>query len=447
MAKLVGNKKKNLSIITQPWFVIVVVISCFGILTPKIFMPLFRQITGGSTSSSNNNHNTMPHNMRPMRGPGPRDHGPGSDGARSSPHFGGRGGGGGPQPAYAPQQSQSSNSKSMLSFLLPVYATGIGLYMIYTLFKVFNKSDDDDQDKKNYDDEQDEEEFEANKTNNYKFKENSTISVSSNAPSSNVRWDPDDGQFKYVNGTAVNRFQKMSEESEDELTDYERYKNLDPEYVEFLKHKRRLKREEENALAKTKKASLKTDEISLSPGSGLTSITNTNVLMNDTLERMKHSLNKINNQLIQVESKGSPLDDPELENLRIQLTQTELQMAKIMNIVNSVSTTIQQTPPSPPTPPPPPPLIEQDTELDDQAELECLQRQVEMIKLAVSKTETKSNKINRMKNKKSKNSSSANKQVYEKIKQNISVAEQLLRKRNTNKTESQVTPDKVNSIF
>ena len=103
---------------------------------------------------------------------------------------------------------------------------------------------------------------------------------------------------------------------------------------------RRRKREEamgSKAVVNLREAS----EIELTPNTGLTSITNTNVLMNDTLERMKSSLNKINIQLSEVEKKGGPLDDPELDSLRLQLTQTELQMAKIMNIVNTVSNTIQ----------------------------------------------------------------------------------------------------------
>jgi hypothetical protein len=59
--------------------------------------------------------------------------------------------------------------------------------------------------------------------------------------------------------------------------------------------------------------------------------------MNDTLERMKYQLNKINTQLYDIEKKGNPFEDPELEGLRLQLAQTEMQMAKIMTIVNSVA--------------------------------------------------------------------------------------------------------------
>jgi hypothetical protein len=148
-----------------------------------------------------------------------------------------------------------------------------------------------------------------------------------------------------------NQFQQRSEESEDEENDYERYKGLDPDYVSYLREARALKRDEARKKTALKSRTLvklnKIEEIPLTSNTGLTSITNTNVLMNDTLERMKYSLNKINMQLSSVEKKGvgtsssSSLDDPELESLRLQLTQTEMQMAKIMSIVNTVSNNIQ----------------------------------------------------------------------------------------------------------
>jgi hypothetical protein len=400
MTKLMG-KKKNLSIITKPWFVIIVCLICFGILTPKIFMPLFRQLTGTGKSED---RNTQTNNIR-MRPPMPPKSGPGGDQAdfsRSGPQFG-------RQPAGSPTyggQTGGSSSKSLLSFLLPVYATGIGIYMVYTLYKVFNKNEEE---KKEVDEE---DEFEASKKNAFKFNEKNL--------GKNVIWNAEKGEFKYIN-SKLNSL-KISEESEDELNDYERYKDLDPEYVEFLKEKRRINKQQikQASLASTTKQSLKTDQIPLSPGSGLTSITNTNVLMNDTLERMKFSLNKINTQLIDVEKKGGPLDDPELESLRFQLTQTELQMAKIMNIVNNVSTTIQGS-------------FKQDKEIeenqqeteekdDDAEDLEDLHRQVELIKQAVDKTEKKSK---RTKN----NGKIKNKVVYDKIKENIIAAESLLRNR------------------
>ena len=64
--------------------------------------------------------------------------------------------------------------------------------------------------------------------------------------------------------------------------------------------------------------------------------------MNETLERMKFSLNKINLQLLDAEKKGSSLEDPDLDALRLQLAQTEMQMGKIMTIVNTFSDSIER---------------------------------------------------------------------------------------------------------
>lgn len=310
------TKEKSISIFARPWFVVAIVCSCFAVLTPKIFLPLFRQLLGFGREDekvSANNDRFPPPNLRQRNPPASADGG--SEYPRAGPQFGR------PPPTYSPQSS-SGSGRSLLTFLLPVYAIGIGLYMVYTLCKVFNKNGDED--KKNEDDESDDE---IKKT--LKFKERSL--------DANVQWDPDEGEFKYKRNAS--HFVR-SEESEDELNDYERYRNLDPDYVAYLKEMRRRKREEamgSKAVVNLREAS----EIELTPNTGLTSITNTNVLMNDTLERMKSSLNKINIQLSEVEKKGGPLDDPELDSLRLQLTQTELQMAKIMNIVNTVSNTIQ----------------------------------------------------------------------------------------------------------
>ncbi len=117
------SNRKNLSIITQPWFVIILVCSCFAILTPKIFLPLFMQITGFNKPEPKND----PFNpSRPPNMPNPRGspHGPG--GARPNPH------GSGPRPPpgsfnpnYQQQTTTGSSSKgSLLTYLLPVYAIG-----------------------------------------------------------------------------------------------------------------------------------------------------------------------------------------------------------------------------------------------------------------------------------------------------------------------------------
>lgn len=279
MAKSSSHKQQqaqsNLSIFTQPWFVLAIVFACFAVLTPKIFIPIFRQITGigrvESPQSTTNHYDRVPPPNLRSRQPVAES----ADYSRPGPQFGR------PGPSYAPQTQGTgggSSNKSLLTFLLPVYAVGIGLYMMYTLFKVFNKNSD-----KKEEDLDDESDFENIKSKNYKFKE------------------------------------KIYQQ-----TDSEDYENLQV-------HK-----------TKRKPAPLSQEtEIPLSPSVGLASVTNTNVLMNDTLERMKHQLNKINLQLSHTEKKGGSLEDPELEDLRLQLSQTEQQMAKILNIVNTVSSSLK----------------------------------------------------------------------------------------------------------
>lgn len=309
------KEESSLNFLVSPWFVIALVVICFAILTPKIFLPMFMGFMGLNSPAEPTTHNfadprTRGNGMPPQGDP------------RAGPQFGRPGPGYG-QPPAAPAQGKSS----LLTFLLPIYAVGIGVYMVYTLFKVFKKDEPK---------EENDSDFEEVEKRNYKFKENTRLLDKANADVSRHGL----GKSKSKR-TAATR----SEESEDELDEYARYSTVDQEYLDYLKEARRQKKLEKNKkkspVARTA-GDTENDEIALTPGTGLTSITNTNVLMNDTLERMKHSLNKINNQLVDVEKKGNPLQDPELDSLKVQLTQTELQMSKIMTIVNTVSATLEK---------------------------------------------------------------------------------------------------------
>jgi hypothetical protein len=181
--KLVKPKEKSLSIFTRPWFVIAIVCSCFAVLTPKIFLPLFRQLLGfgREEEKSQTNDRFPPPNLRQRSAPSPPPATAegGSEYSRMGPQFGRA------PPAYSAQTG--SSGKSLLTFLLPVYAIGIGLYMVYTLCKVFNKNEDEE--KKSEEDESDEE---IRKT--LKFKERNL--------DANVQWDPDEGEFKYKRNTS-----------------------------------------------------------------------------------------------------------------------------------------------------------------------------------------------------------------------------------------------------
>lgn len=186
--------------------------------------------------------------------------------------------------------------------------------------KVFNKNE-----KKDDEEESSDEEHEL-RTRTVRFKENNFVS-------SNLSWDAVNGEFKMkrTDGHFV-----KTQESEDEMDDYASYRNLDADYVAYLKRLRREKRREKNNDEKCDDESEPVPaDVPLTPNIGLASVTNTNVLVNDTLERMKHSLNKINSQLI--DKKGTAFEGQELEDLHLQLSQTEYQMAKILQIVNTAS--------------------------------------------------------------------------------------------------------------
>lgn len=304
----VATDSQSMSLLTRPWFVLTIVFVCFAILTPKIFLPLFRQIFGlnSEPNESVNDRFAPP----PMRKPSVAV--PGENTGRQFP--------GRPGPSFgATQAGGGSSSRSVLTFLLPVYAVGIGVYMVYTLFKVFNRNEK----KSAADDYEDMIEGEL-KSRTTLFRENNCESA--------FAWDATSGQFRLKRN---DHFAK-SQESEDELDNYEQYRNLDPDYVDHVKKLRR-KKKEQSIGGKTATAAVNGKAIPLTPNVGLTSITNTNVLMNDTLERMKFSLNKINVQLTEAEKKGGSLEDQDLDDLRIQLSQTEQQMARIMKIVNNAT--------------------------------------------------------------------------------------------------------------
>lgn len=312
------NSKKNekLSFYTQPWFVIGIVLTCFAVLTPKIFVPIFHQVIGTKNIEpiSNNNDRLPPPHLRSRYMP---NHNP-NDGPQQF---------GRPNPLYNPQtQGSSSSGKSILTFFLPVYAIGIGLYMLYTLYKVFNKKDQKD----NQDEDSD---YDSSKNVMYDFNERNY--------GANYNWNADSIDFKAKKTNFC-----RSEETEDELNNYEKYNNLDPDYVNHLKDLRRKKRIEarKTALHSTKAVDItEKNQIPLTKNIGLSSVTNTNVLLNETLERMKYSLNKINKQIISAEKKGESLEDPDMDDLRLQLAQTEQQMAKIVQIISTVSVDLSDT--------------------------------------------------------------------------------------------------------
>jgi hypothetical protein len=196
-----------------------------------------------------------PHRPMPNNPPNSEPH----HSRRPSPHF---------SPHQQQPQSQSSTGKSFMSVMLPMYAVGIGIYMIYTLCKVFSKKN------------------ETNELNEEVLRRNENRIV----------WDA--GNKTFVPLSTIN---------DDDLNGV----NLDADYVEFLRKRR--------------------------SGHGDTHDINT------TLNMVKTSLNNINTQIIQADKKGAHFPDDDLESLKLQLANTELKMAQILQQIEKLSSNDNQS--------------------------------------------------------------------------------------------------------
>lgn len=155
-----------------------------------------------------------------------------------------------------------------MSVLLPLYAVGIGVYMVYTLCKVFSKKN------------------ETNELNEELLRRNENRIV----------WD-----------TGNKSFAPLSTINDDDLNGV----NLDADYVEFLRKRR--------------------------SGRGDTHDINT------TLNMVKTSLNNINTQIIQADKKGAHFPEDDLESLKLQLANTELKMAQILQQIEKLNTNDNQS--------------------------------------------------------------------------------------------------------
>ncbi|XP_067655481.1 resistance to inhibitors of cholinesterase protein 3-like [Haliotis asinina] len=121
-----------------------IIIGCFAVLYPRFLHPMMLRIFGLQTKRSDDVSDTPPgRNMH--SGMRPED--------RLPPHMGHQGGDHrqhmrpGPHPGMRAaaemqrQQTQHGGGRGMMGIVLPMYAVGIVLYLVYTLVKVFGKKD------------------------------------------------------------------------------------------------------------------------------------------------------------------------------------------------------------------------------------------------------------------------------------------------------------------
>lgn len=275
------------NIFMKPWFIASIVFGCFAVLMPKIIIPLYKQlfsINKPSTDTYDRRINPVQPQVQPQSSSAER-HGPSPFGAGA---------------AYQRQQQEtqsSFSSKSILTFILPVYAVGIAVYMFYTLFKVYNKKSNENG--------------------------SSSLHMDENYSNYNIKWNSNKKRF--INNAYEN------EDSDD--VDFNDYTNLDPDYVDYLRKKRRKERQlkqQQQQQQQVRSNNAHVEEI-------IENCTNERDDLNDVLNVMKNSLNNINKKLMEAERKGGPMEDNDLQTLRLQLANTELQMIKILHAMDNTT--------------------------------------------------------------------------------------------------------------
>uniref|UniRef100_A0A0B7A2D4 Resistance to inhibitors of cholinesterase protein 3 N-terminal domain-containing protein n=1 Tax=Arion vulgaris TaxID=1028688 RepID=A0A0B7A2D4_9EUPU len=119
--------------------VVGVMIACFVVIYPRFMHPFVLRTLGLHEVPINEPNNMYPPHYRHMQqGSTKPQHVP-DDARRNTrqgpPHPGMRA-----AAEMQRQQSQQGSGRGMMGVVLPMYAIGIVLYLVYTLFKVFNKS-------------------------------------------------------------------------------------------------------------------------------------------------------------------------------------------------------------------------------------------------------------------------------------------------------------------
>ncbi|CAF1359304.1 unnamed protein product [Adineta steineri] len=263
-----------MSFLTRPSVAFAIVFGCFAVLVPRIFLPLLR------SQSSVPSHNMNDHFRRPSSSPmrlsdddHTTEHNSDSSSHMHSAHPNMR-----MRQADAdnrqPSTIDKSNSKSGVTFALPMYTVGIGVFFLYTCFKYWPKRNTDE------------------------------TKIKLRYSTDNIQWNAQQKKFKYNMNT---RYQPDDEEIEEDL-----YAGLDPDYVEYL----RLKKQKEIDAEQT--------------------LTTEQRQMHNTLDEMKNSLSFISSKLGASQTRNK-LTNNEISQLQDRLATTEAQMCKIVNALDAAS--------------------------------------------------------------------------------------------------------------
>ncbi|XP_064602064.1 resistance to inhibitors of cholinesterase protein 3-like isoform X2 [Liolophura sinensis] len=115
--------------------VFAIIVGCFAVLYPRLFHPFVVRLFGGHKPSGSEvplhppGHGRRPDMRKPGEGEDIRSH------IRPGPHPGLRAA----AEMRQQQQQQGGGGRGMMGVVLPMYAVGIVLYLIYTIVKVFSK--------------------------------------------------------------------------------------------------------------------------------------------------------------------------------------------------------------------------------------------------------------------------------------------------------------------
>ncbi|CAF3386568.1 unnamed protein product [Rotaria sp. Silwood1] len=260
-----------MSLFARPNIFVAIIFGCFAVLIPRFFLPLFRSRSLSSTAHIDDHFQQVPSPISP------------NDNDKDSSQY--------IQNIYsntrmpnsgANDQQQSTidpnNSQSAVTFALPMYTVGIGIFFIYTCCKYWAKRNSQEN----------------------KIK----LQYSTN----NIQWNNDKRKFKYH----TNNYHSEDDEENDDL-----YAGLDPDYVEYLKSKRQKEFDaEQNTSAEQRQT-------------------------NHALDEMKSSLSFISSKLGTNERKNN-LTHYEISQLQDRLASTEAQMYKILNTINTVANKVNE---------------------------------------------------------------------------------------------------------